>query len=280
MFLPDYLGIGAQRAATTWVHHCLREHPQIFVPPGKEIHFFDKHYGRGLTWYASHFRPGPGHIALGEVTPNYLDHKLAAPRMARVLPHARLFVILRDPVERALSAYRFFRRQFRGRTFAEACRSSYLIDLGCYARHLKRLFEYYPKEQVKIIFYEDVLRKPSTVLAGLFRFLGVADSFVPPSLRLTYNHGSLRTADETSHDLYRSNESKNGCVRRWLRKWLGPRFRSSRREMIAKPIVQELREVFREDVLELQELIGRDCSAWLASSYTELVDSHAYCAVD
>lgn len=267
MFLPNFLGIGAQRAATTWVHHCLREHPQVFVPTCKEIHYFDRNYHKGPDWYASHFRPGLDHRSIGEVTPNYLDHELAAARMALMLPNARLFVILRDPAERALSAYRFFRHQFRSVSLAEACRRPFLVELGCYAKHLRRLFAYYPREQVKILFYEDVLGQPAAVLRELFGFLGVDDSFVPPSLPILYNHASLRTPDGAHDGLgWLANALKHTRPLRWLRRWLGPRLRSCGCDTIAEDILVRLREVFQEDVLELQELIGRDCSAWLASS--------------
>jgi hypothetical protein len=275
MFLPDFLGIGAQRAATTWVHHCLREHPQIFVPTCKEIHYFDKYYHKGPTWYANHFRPGLEHRSIGEVTPNYLDHELAAPRMARMLPDARLFVILRDPAERALSAYRFFRHQFQGLSFAEASRKPFLIELGRYAKHLKRLFAYYPREQVKIMLYDDILRDPSLVLRDLFQFLRVDDSFVPPSLPILYNHASLRTKDGAPGRLgWLAHPFKHIRVARWLRRWLGRQSRCSRCDKIPLTDLESLRKVFQEDVLELQELIGQDCSAWLASPCTESATVH------
>jgi hypothetical protein len=270
MFLPDFLGIGAQRAATTWVHQCLREHPQIFVPACKEIHFFDQNYHKGSAWYASHFRPGIGHRSIGEVTPNYLDHELAAPRMARMLPGARLFVILRDPAERALSAYRFFRHQFQGLSFPEACRKPFLIELGRYAKHLKRIFGYYPREQVKIMLYDDILRDPGLVLRNLYHFLNVNDCFVPPSLPILYNHASLRTVDGTPDSLgWLAHPFKHLPLVRWLRRRLGRQSRCSRCDRISLAVLENLRRVFHEDVLELQELIGRDCSAWLASPCTD-----------
>ena len=101
MPLPNFVGIGAQRAATTWAHICLREHPDVFLPDTKEVHFFNRNFDRGIAWYEAHFARHAGEAAVGEVTPNYLNNEEAIPRMAHVLPEARLFVILREPIQRA-----------------------------------------------------------------------------------------------------------------------------------------------------------------------------------
>jgi len=266
MRLPDFLGIGAQRAATTWVHQCLREHPQIFVPPCKEVHFFNDNYDKGLSWYASHFCPKPGQRCVGEITPHYLDHELAAPRMARDVPNALLFAILRDPVERAFSAYRFYQHLYGNVSFAEVYRNSNLIEPGRYAKHLKHLFDYYAKDRVKIFFYEEVIQEPLRMLADLFGFLGVEPSFVPLSLHIIFNHGSGRRAQSTLGTLYRTASSfiKMRFVMRQLRRWCGPRSRTSQCEAIPERIREDLRELFHDEVLQLQQLTGRDCSAWLS----------------
>src|SRR5262249_11857417 len=110
------------------------------------------------------------------------------PRMAEILPDARLFVILREPIDRAISAYRFFTELFEGMTFAEACRgTNNLVSIGFYARHLERVFTYYSREQVKILFYEDVQTSPNKVLAELLTFLGASSTFVPTALNRVYN---------------------------------------------------------------------------------------------
>ena len=98
--LPNFLGIGVQRAATTWLHNCLDEHPQVFVPKDKELHFFSSQFDRGLAWYESCFAAANGQMAVGEITPTYL-HEAPIERIAATLPAARLFLVLREPVARA-----------------------------------------------------------------------------------------------------------------------------------------------------------------------------------
>lgn len=108
--LPHFLGLGAQKAGTTTLHHWLATHPQVFVPPVKELHFFSLHHALGTSWYASHFGAAlPGQL-LGEITPYYLFHPMVPQRIAALLPHVRCIALLRDPVERALSHYFHARR--------------------------------------------------------------------------------------------------------------------------------------------------------------------------
>lgn len=114
---PDFLIVGAQRCGTTSLFRYLAAHP-VVVPPlfQKGIHFFDLDYGRGLRWYRGQFPvrsiadrrvAATGYRAMsGEASPYYVFHPLAAARIAHDLPAVKLIVLIRDPVERALSAHR------------------------------------------------------------------------------------------------------------------------------------------------------------------------------
>jgi hypothetical protein len=264
VLLPHFLGIGVPRAATTWLGECLREHPEVYLPGQKELHFFTEHYAKGVAWYASHFRPAPGQRRVGEVTPNYLENAAAVERMARVVPDARLFVSLREPVERAISAFHFF-PHFRHMTFGEACRrGSSLIDGGLYARQLRHLFTRFPRKQVKIILYDDVQREPVPVLADLYCFLGVAESFIPPSAQTIYNSAYFPRANGARGSLLGllGRLVKMTSMGDLLRQALSRRRALRSAEMAAEDL-RYLTEAFREDILELQDLIGRDLSAWL-----------------
>jgi hypothetical protein len=264
---PDFIGIGAQRAATTWVHECLREHPEVFVPAIKEVHYFDEHFARGPAWYTGHFRPRPGQRVKGEITPNYLDVEAALPRLAQTLPNTRLFVILREPVERALSAYHFFPERFAGLTFAEACRASgHLVNPGRYARHLERFFVHYGKEQLKVILYDDIEADPAHVLADLFGFLGIDDAFVPPSVHTVYNSARFPYAQEKTLKRlgfgWAAQAIKSTAPGRWLKTALGKGY--TRRRMVRhREFLRELHGAYRDDILRLQVLIGRDLSGWM-----------------
>jgi hypothetical protein len=279
MILPDFLGLGAQRAATTWVHECLREHPEVFVPRAKELHFFDAHFEKGIPWYADHFRACPTAKVKGEITATYLDNSVAVGRIAEVLPQAQLFVLLRNPIDRAISAYRFFRQDFRGLTFGEVCRTKrYLIDLGLYAKHLKTVFNRFPREQVKILLYDDVEHDPEAVLIELFRFLGVSDAFRPSSLRMVYNSASFPSLKNGLRAKLWALVRPFGSTYfgQWLRRSLSQQKRSWL-ERVSVEDRQYLARAFRDDVLQLQDMIGRDLSAWLTIREAALAEKLRTC---
>ncbi|MGP9031762.1 sulfotransferase family protein [Glutamicibacter mysorens] len=129
---PGFIIAGAQRCATTSLFRMLARHPQVQPPVmNKGIHFFDtaERYSRGPNFYAAHFplrRPGSGKLVSGEASPYYLFHPLAMERIAKIAPQAQVIVLLRDPVERAYSAYKQeFGRGFETLSFAEALEAEF-----------------------------------------------------------------------------------------------------------------------------------------------------------
>lgn len=105
---PDAVVIGAQRAGTTSLFDYMVQHPEVHGPTVKEIHYFDIFYDKGVAWYRAHFplqwHVRPPHVTV-EASPYYLFHPYAPARLAQHLPDAKLIVLLRNPVERALSHY-------------------------------------------------------------------------------------------------------------------------------------------------------------------------------
>jgi hypothetical protein len=267
MPLPNFVGIGAQRAATTWAYNCLKEHPEVFVPDVKELRFFNVQFHKGVSWYESQFQPSSNQKAIGEITPNYLNSELAIPRMAEVIPYAYLFVILREPVQRAISAYKLlYEKQYKGMSFREACeRSDNLIKLGLYAEHLQRVFRYYDKSAVKIFLYDDIHSNPAKMLSELFCFLQVDDTFCPRSAKKTYNSITFPNTQGVLRAVrlgFIVDSVKETVVGEWIKK----------RRAVGKyhnnvgadeEFILHLKKKFRDDILKLQELIERDLSHWL-----------------
>jgi len=101
--LPEFLGIGVQKGGTTTLQRLLEQHPQVYLPPRKELHYFSLHYGKGEAWYRQQFADARADQRCGEITPYYLFHPEAPQRIKALLPDVTLLVLLRDPVERALS---------------------------------------------------------------------------------------------------------------------------------------------------------------------------------
>lgn len=196
--LPDFLCLGAQRAGTTTLHHQLRHHPALFLPAVKEVHYFSRHFDRPLGWYASRFSDARRGETTGEVTPYYLFHPEAARRIAALRPQARLIVLVRDPVERALSGYFHSRRlgveplDIEDAFAAETTRltgaervltvpggkhashqfHSYLAR-SRYEEQLARYLALFPRSQLLLLRTEDVLADQPSAWRTILDFLGV-----------------------------------------------------------------------------------------------------------
>src|SRR6056297_2233099 len=108
-FSPDFIGIGAMKAATSWIYKCLIEHPEVCGSSKKELHFFDRpqNYKKGIDYYISFFKHCPQDKAKGEYTPNYLYSPATPELISRHFPNVKIIVCLRNPAERAWSHYLF-----------------------------------------------------------------------------------------------------------------------------------------------------------------------------
>lgn len=192
--MPDFLGIGAQRAGTTWLWAHLRRHPRIWTPGRKELHFFDRSVTDGAGWwdrlrYAAWFVPGRlrGRV-VGEVTPAYAtlpDDRVTL--IATWMPRVKVIYLLRDPIERAWSqAAKGFVR-WAGRDLAQATdddlrayfqlpevkiRGDYAFAIGTWRRH-------FPADQTLVCVSENLFADPVGQLRAVFAFLNV-----DPALRL------------------------------------------------------------------------------------------------
>lgn len=179
LVLPRFLGIGAQKAGSTWLHENLASHPQLFLPPEKELHHFDWFRQGDLAGYARNFASAGPRLP-GEVTPGYSALRGRRVRMlGELLPGVRVLLLLRDPVERAWSQLRMDLRQ-AGRDVAE-------LDERAMLRHLARRGATrrgsYPEmlaawepvfgERLWIGFFDDITDRPQELLTEVFVHLGV-----------------------------------------------------------------------------------------------------------
>lgn len=205
---PDFLIIGAQKAGTTSLYNCLKQHPAILPARKKEIHYFSQFYRKGLPWYLDHFPQRTAQQLSGEASPFYLFHPQSARRIAEVYPQIKIVVILRDPVERAISHYhQQYRRGHEKLTMLEAFQQepqrinkawekllrdeqtsasklqqcSYL-KRGEYLPQLLRYEAYFPKQQIYLLESRDFFDQPQKNLSQLFQFLKIDPDFMPTDL--------------------------------------------------------------------------------------------------
>lgn len=265
--LPDFLCIGVQRGATTWLHQCLAEHPEVFVPKNrKEIEFFSKYRDNGVEWYRSHFVPISNNYAcaFGELTPAYL-HEADFAFMQEVVPDAKLLVILREPISRAISAYELLSDSFPGESFEEtAGYTRYFIDMSLYYERLAELLRLYPREQLLVMTYDEVCRDSKLVFRTVCNFIGVDSSFCPPSLEKRVNQVVFpnlqksvgRSGAKWLGGLVRSNRILETFVR-----GLGAR-KTNPGSLGSRGFRNKLADLFDADVANVGKLLDVDLIAW------------------
>jgi hypothetical protein len=180
---PNFLGIGAQKSGTTWLAEVLRSHPEVFMAHEKETHYFSEQFDRGEEWYLRHFSRAGARKAVGEFSVSYLLGSAdTARRIHEFDPGMKLIAIVRDPVHRAFSHYRWaVQYEFEKGKFAEAFeRVSMFSARGLYYRNLSLYWDLFPEEQILIIKYDDIAGRPREVQKKVFSFLGVDPTFVSP----------------------------------------------------------------------------------------------------
>lgn len=179
---PTFIGVGAQKAATTWLHDVLAAHPDVFVSEPKELDFFTSFYNRGHEWYERHFA-GTAAKARGETSPSYLWEPAAPARAHAYNPDLKIVAVLRDPVARAFSNHLHEVRKGHvapERSFEDAeARNPVYVDQGRYATHLTRWIETFGREAVLILLAEEIAEDPATALDATYAHLGVAQGVRP-----------------------------------------------------------------------------------------------------
>jgi hypothetical protein len=298
MKLPDFLIVGANKGGTTSLYHYLKQHPQIFMPI-KEPNFFvfgGKRPPEGShpktrdagVWrfddYAALFEPAREGQVLGEVSTPYLsDHRKVIPNIKKFVPEwsrLKIIMILREPAARAFSQYMMYRLWGVERLeFEDAVRESTdltgkrtrlprYIGPGYYYGQVKAYVDNFP--HVKVYLLDDLKADATGLVRDLHRFLGVDRSFVP-EMKTQYNpsgapwsgliHRFFSTPGALSSriPLLRmiSLEKRISFTEKLLRLNIRKRVR------MKEETRRYLRDLYREDVLKLQDLIGRDLSGWL-----------------
>lgn len=270
---PTFLFIGPDKTGSTWLYEILLRHPLCYVPPVKDIYFFDRYYDRGLTWYWSFFAEAPPDArAAGEFSHDYLFSGLAAERIARDLPDVKLLTTLRDPAERVFSHYLHLIRSGRTRASFEEALEKFpeLVENSLYYRHLRAYLDRFDRERLLVLFFEDLRSDPRSFAATVFSFLGLA-----PRPDIDYNArfmvASRPRSFAAAHAAKRGAETARrlglarlvGRVKRgWLARLLYVPYRDDERPRLDPAMRHRLVARFRPDVERLEAVLHKDLSRW------------------
>lgn len=237
--LPSFLGIGAQKAGTTWLHANLAGHPQLFLPAPKELHWFDWNWHRSPAAYARWFEDAGARIH-GEITPAYAILPAEQVAMAtRLMPQVRLIFLMRDPIERAWSQAQMNLLRHGGRAaesvadaeWREHLSSPAVIDRSRYCAALDRWSGPVPASRIMTAFFEEISLDPGALLHRACAFLG-ADPHpgAPPAATGVVNAGEGVAMPEIARrvlvghlgeELIELDRRFGGPAAAWRRRWLG-----------------------------------------------------------
>lgn len=296
--LPNFLVIGAAKAGTTSLYRYLEQHPDVFMSAIKEPRFFalegrpvefcgpgdERVYDETATTlegYRRLFARAGRARAVGEASVLYLPHPRAAAAIAGRIPDARLIVVLRNPAERAYSAFLYRTRDGYEplRTFEAALADEprriaagwyygwHYRDQGFYHRHLRRYFERFDRARIRVHLHEDLVRDPLGVVRDLFAFLGVDPDF-RPDVSVRHNPSGRPRNARIQRWLTRRHPLKEAIKRVVPEQWGHRVIARVQRVNLERPPLRPdtraaLTDGYREDVRQLEALLGRDLSHWL-----------------
>ncbi|MCK0770244.1 sulfotransferase domain-containing protein [Chromohalobacter canadensis] len=192
---PNFLCIGAQKSGTTWLHHWFSQREDLYVPSKKELMFFDveANYRKGSEWYYNFFEDVKKETVIGEVTPGYMwvsssypewnppsEFRQAIPERiyANLGPNVKIVAILRNPIDRAMSAFMHHKKKNRineSERFFDVAHKFGIVHMGFYYAHLLRYLETFSSNNIHVVSYEEFFSN-SEARRDLSKFLtGIAD---------------------------------------------------------------------------------------------------------
>jgi len=272
----DFIGVGAQKSATSWIYDQLSYSNKICIPV-KELHFFsrERYQAKGVGWYESQFDCCSDRIK-GEFSTSYLYNKDVAKRIYINYPEAKIIVSLRDPVKRAFSNYLndiMAGNISKNESFNDAinARSEY-IDQGYYYDQICEYLNYFSKDRIHIILFEDIRDDPQVVVRDLFEFLCVPMIDISDeNISTKKNESRIPVNVELEKLMYNVAQMLNRKNSRWLYSVIkatglhGLIRKINTSSTIPKLSLQnylDLRVMYESDIDKLQQEFKLDLSKW------------------
>lgn len=276
----QFICIGVQKAGTTWIHRILDEHPQICVAHGKDkdTMYFGATYDRGYEWYERHFEDCEPDSRIGEVSTSYFYNSDAPERIKKYNENIKLFVCLRNPVDRIISNHKHEVRlgHISGKNLelevALRNNPAYVMQ-SSYAKHIQNWYEYFDKKQIHIVLFDDIVNRPSFLAHELYKYLEVDENYCP-NLNKKDNVSRIPSSRKVEIIIKLSGKAIRtvglGKIvdvgRKYgLNDWLRSKNTDNNKSavIIKSETVDELRGLLRPEILELSDITGIDLSFWL-----------------
>jgi len=294
---PNFIIIGPPKCASTSLHNYLGQHPEIFTTKVKETRFFSWNYEKGMSHYEEYFKDVTTEKAIGETTPSYSFLPFVADRIKAHFPGIKLILCFRNPVDRTFSSWlmqssmgseKLSLQQAidinmkqlsyvtlegeegaktwmdsRGNFSADETRLRTYIQGGMYAQILKNYYKRFDKEQVKVIFLDDLKKDFDGTMSDLFAFLNVDANFVIPNKEIV-NFQFDRKANKITNKLFGINGTRFliGITPKFLKKKMKNAWKTKETPKLNTEEKLYLWNIFKDDVAELEQMLGRNLQHW------------------
>jgi len=294
---PNFIIIGAMKAATTSLYTYLKQHPDVFMTAIKEPMFFNnfqnnnnfKILGRKtkkITTFEQYyplFDAVKNEKAIGEASPTYISSENCPNLIQQHLPNVKIIAVLRQPVARAYSNFLHARRAdresisdfetaFNKETERKTENWSPLYHYkskGYYAEQLERYFTLFPKENIKVLLFEDLVNNPIETTQELFKFLNIDKSFIPETSKKANVSGTPKGIfGWIIMKLRYYNLIPNIQFSNYLPDFM-IQFIFNSAYKKARPLAPEIKKrlthtYYKQDILKLEKLIEKDLQHWLS----------------
>lgn len=299
-YIPNFFIVGAPKSGTTALFEYLRHHPNIYIPPLKEPHYFAKDFInypsiKTETEYLALFKKcNSNHIAIGEASVWYLYSDVAIANIYKFNPNAKIIAMLRNPIDLAYSmhmqnlfnhneneqdfekAWALQNTRALGNKIPRGCRAEQILqykELASLGRQVERLLSIFPREQVKLIYFDDFIENTKQIYEEVLDFLDL-----PTDNRKNFP----RINESKTHrlkllgELTQTPPTPFVWISRFLRNNLGIEIlgplnwirnlnsKPEKRPTLNDNITSQLQQEFAEDIHLLEKLTGRNLTKWLA----------------
>lgn len=293
LMLPNFFIVGANKAGTTSLHNYLACHPEIFMSKLKEPMYFTlkdvtdvekQKYAAQIQMrsaiysiedYLDLFKESNGYKAIGESSTAYLGNPKAPSEIRKEIPDAKIIIILREPIDRAISNYKMYvdwglekdsfetamRKILSGKEMEKPGRSMYL-RIGLYAQAVQRYKNLFSAENLRVYLFDDFKKNPATILRDVCHFLSVDENFIFETRRI-YNQSK-------GH-----NPTWIPKIPKFLRpflKFFPNNVKSTvKSKLTIKPeithlkspeLINRLKAYYEDDIVQLEKIIQKDLTAW------------------
>ncbi len=270
---PNFLIPGIAHSGTTTLFSYLIQHPEIFLSINKEINYFTHNFTEGDRWYLSHFLANKNYNAVGEASVTYFSERKVIQRIKKFNPDFKIIIMLRNPVERTYSSYKWHvQHTGYSKSFYEVISKTNRFKIN-YIKPIKYFLENFNRDEIYFQIFEDFIIHPQEALKKICSFLKVSPNFKFDSFKINFNPSQIPLSLKlqqfcTKHlDIFRG-DPKDPILKKLLIhsiRWIITSFNniySRQFPKINNESRQLLKDHYQNEIIILEDLIEKNLDLW------------------